>query len=96
MKEKSKNQIAVLRKKIDEIDKDILILLGERFRTTSKIQYVKRALHLAIAQNKRERGLLSRYRLFAKKYNLPPLFIKKLFQTIFSYAKKTDIIKGTK
>lgn len=83
-----------LRKEILDIDKQILALLGKRFEATYKIQRIKLALGLKITQQKRERALLKKYLRFAARRKLNPAFVKKLFVLVFSYSKKSAIIKG--
>jgi chorismate mutase len=84
--------LSLLRKQIETIDKKIIALLIARFRTTHKIQNLKREFGIKIHQENRERILLKKYLTSNAKY-LPPEFLKKLFSLIFSYAKKTGIIK---
>ena len=79
---------------METIDKKILELLTERFQATDKIQTIKTELGLKITQKGRETGLLEKYTQKAKEYGLPSDLIKKIFKMVFSYSKKTGIIKG--
>lgn len=81
-----------LRKRVETLDKKIIALLIIRFRTTNKIQNLKREFGIKIHQGKREYVLLKKY-LTRNAKHLPAQFLKKLFALIFSYAKKSDIIK---
>lgn len=90
---KSLSSLSLLRKKVETIDKKIIALLIARFRTTHKIQNLKREFGIKINQEKRERDLLKKYLSHPKGKGLPQKLLAKLFSLIFSYAKKTGIIK---
>jgi len=87
-------KLNLIRKEVETIDKKILELLTERFQATDKIQTIKTELGLKITQKGRETGLLEKYTQKAKEYGLPSDLIKKIFKMVFSYSKKTGIIKG--
>ncbi len=93
--QKVTQELKKMRKKVESIDIQIIRLLNERFIFTNQIQNLKRALILPILQKKREKTLLNKYKSIAKKYHLPEKLITHLFRSIFSYAKKTGIIKRT-
>lgn len=80
---------------METIDKKILELLTKRFQATDKIQTIKTELGLKITQKGREIDLLEKYTQKAKEYGLPSDLIKKIFKMVFSYSKKTGIIKRT-
>lgn len=82
-----------LRKQIEILDKKIIALLIARFRTTNKIQNLKREFGMKINQQQRERTLLKKYLSSQNAKKLPAEFLKKLFSFIFSYSKKPAIIK---
>lgn len=89
-------QLQILRGKIEEVDSDIIQLLAERFKTTKQIQNLKIDFGLPLLQKKREKYLLQKYLklALAKKLNLA--LVKGLFNLIFSYSRKTGIIKRWK
>ena len=80
-------------KEVETIDKKILELLTKRFQATDKIQTIKAELGLEITQKSRETDLLEKYAQKAREYGLPSDLIKKIFKMVFSYSKKTGIIK---
>lgn len=82
-----------LRKQIEKIDKNILSLLAKRFGITKAIQNLKRGYNIAIFQKSREKRLLKLHLIQSKHLGLSSRFVKKLFSLIFSYSKKTGIIK---
>lgn len=88
-------KLNLIRKAVETIDKKILELLTKRFQATDNIQTIKTELGLKITQKGRETDLLEKYTQKAKEYGLPSDLIKKIFKMVFSYSKKTGIIKRT-
>jgi len=86
-------KIKKLRREVEVIDGGILRLITLRFKTTHDIQVIKKKLGIPLLQKKREKALLRKYSMLANRYRLPIVLIKKLYQTIFSYSKKTGIMK---
>lgn len=86
-------KLHLLRKHIEKIDCDIIKLLNQRFITTNKIQLLKRQLGIKTKQNPREISLIKKYLNLAKRTAIPLQLIKQVFPLIFSYSKKTGIIK---
>ncbi|MBI2639232.1 chorismate mutase [Candidatus Peregrinibacteria bacterium] len=93
--QKVTQELKKMRKRVESIDIQIIKLLRERFIFTNQIQTLKRVLFHALNQKKREKTLLKKYVALAKRYGLNMQLIKKLFQSIFSYSKKSGIIKRT-
>lgn len=93
--QKITRELKKMRTRVELLDIQIINLLHERFIFTNQIQTLKRVLFVALHQKKRERTLLKKYGVLAKRYKLPKTLIKKLFQSIFSYSKKSGIIKRT-
>lgn len=89
-------QLQILRGKIEEVDSDIIQLLAERFKTTKQIQNLKIDFGLPLLQKKREKYLLQKYLKLAKGKKLNLALVKGLFNLIFSYSRKTGIIKRWK
>lgn len=89
-------KLKILRKKVEKIDRNIIQLLANRFKTTKQIQNLKIDFGVALLQKKREKYLLQKYLKLAKEKKLNPSLTKKLFNLIFSYSKKTGIIKRWK
>lgn len=93
--QKITHELKKMRKRVESLDIQIINLLRERFIFTNQIQNLKRALILPLHQKKREKTLLKKYGILAKKYRLSRALVIKLFQNIFSYAKKSGIIERT-
>ena len=90
------HRLKLFRQKVERIDKRIIEFLGRRFRITKEIQNLKRQFGLPHTQKTREQELSLQYAKYARKYSLPAHFIEKIFRTIFSYSKKSAIIKRFK
>jgi len=71
-----------LRKKIDQIDKEIVRHLSRRFKITEKVGKLKFKKNLPLRDLKRERELLKKRKDWAKKYRLSPFLIDKIFHLI--------------
>jgi chorismate mutase len=82
MKNQKVKFLNIKRKQIDEIDKKLLELLAKRFKINQKIGFYKKANKLKIKDKKREREILKRVALLAKKLNLNQNLIKKIFKEI--------------
>lgn len=87
-------QLNRLREKVQEVDNKLLDLLAKRFTLTNQIQGLKKAHGITLLQKKREQQLLAKYLLLGKTKRLSKALIKDLFQLIFSYSKKTGIMRG--
>lgn len=87
-----------LRKRVDVLDEKLIKVFIERFHTTQHIQKLKKSLGMGLYQKKREEEHLARLLSINKKRKkddmLDAVFIKKLFQLVFKFSKKTGIIKG--
>lgn len=92
----SLKQLKILRNKIEEVDGNIIKLLTKRFKTTKQIQNLKIDFGLPLLQKNREKYLLKKYLKSAGCKKLNPVLIKKLFNLIFSYSRKTGIIERWK
>ena len=71
-----------LRKKIDEIDKEIIKCLARRFKVARKIGELKFKKNLPLRDLKREKELLKKRKEWARKNYLSPSFIDKIFRLI--------------
>lgn len=83
-----------LRKRIDEIDRDIIRLLEERFEIVEEIAGIKRSRGLKIEDDIRERKVRKNYRGTAKK--LDEDFVEKLVDLILKQSKGIQEGKGEK
>lgn len=86
-------KLTILRQEVEKIDQMLITQLIKRFQKTAKIQQLKKQLGLPLTQKKREQSLLQKHFSRARKGKLPDSLIKRLFNLIFSYSKKSDIMK---
>ena len=77
-----------LRKEIEKVDKKIITLLAKRFILTKEIGVFKEKNNLPIYDEKREEELLESLEKEAKKLNIPPPLIKRLYKEIFEESRK--------
>lgn len=75
------------RKKIDEIDKNIINLLSKRLYNVNKIGKIKQQLGIPIGDNTREKEILERLYQMADD-SLSSRQIDLIFNTIFKVAKE--------
>jgi chorismate mutase len=76
-----------LRKGIDEIDKEIVDLIGDRVDVARKISEVKKRGGLEITDSRREESVLKNV---SNRTELDKEFIKKLFKSIIAYCKNEE------
>jgi len=85
---RNKAYLKKLRKQVDETDNKIIELLKKRFEISKKIGKYKKQNNLSIKNKKREKHLLEKNKNKAKRHNLKPKFVKKLFKLILKESKK--------
>lgn len=79
-----------LRKKIDSIDDQILLLLKERIGLMEKIGLIKKQSNLCIRDDKREKEKLKIIEQKAEKLELPVAFISRLWTAIFIQSEEIE------
>ncbi|MCS7074580.1 MAG: bifunctional 3-deoxy-7-phosphoheptulonate synthase/chorismate mutase type II [Bacteroidia bacterium] len=79
-------QIEQLRKKIDELDSQLLGIISERMRIARLIGYFKKQNHVTILQSKRYDEVLTTRLASALALELTPEFVKKLFENLHQEA----------
>ncbi len=84
------NQLHRLRKQIDQIDNQLVILLAQRIKVVKKIGEWKKKKGLPPLDKKRWRQILASKMTQAKKLGLNPNLIKKIYQTIHNFALKIE------
>ncbi len=91
-------QIEKLRRKIDKIDRKIILQLAKRMQLVACIAKYKKFRGMAIKQQKREHEIISATCKLAGKSGLNPVLVKGIFKLIFreSYALQKNLIKSTK
>ena len=71
-----------IRRKLDQIDEQILILLQQRKELVLKIANVKQDSNLSLKQPEREKVVLEKVSQLSKKLNLDQTFTQELFKSI--------------
>ena len=77
-------ELAQLRKRIDELDEELVHLLARRFAVTADIGQLKTVQGLASADPQREADHLSHIGEIAKQDGLEPEFVQSLLQKIMT------------
>jgi chorismate mutase len=75
-------QLSALRQQIDEIDNQIISILGARMNVAQQIGEVKKAANLAILQNTRWKDVLAKTVADGQKQNLSEVFVRAVFEAI--------------
>ena len=92
-----KNQtLNELRKDIDFLDKNILLLLAERQKISKLIGKEKTKINKPILDKKREEIVLKKRKAFAKKLCLDTHFIETFYKSLFSISKNVQGKRGEK
>ena len=76
------------RKKIDTIDRKIMLLLSKRIKTAKKLKKLKKQQSLKITSRAREKEVIENARLMAKHHDLEPKFAEELFRKIIKYTRE--------
>lgn len=82
-----KDELSMLRKRVDEIDDQLVLLLAKRVKVVTKIKKFKRKKKLAIVDKKREQEVLKKARKKAKKLGLSEDCVEKLLKLVMKKAK---------
>ena len=75
-------RLAALRQQIDEIDNQIISILGARMNVAQQIGEVKKEANLAILQNTRWKDVLAKTVADGQKQNLSEAFVRAVFEAI--------------
>lgn len=81
------NALENLRKKIDQTDKKIVGLLGQRFELTKKVGIYKKKMHLNPYSKKREKEMMEERFKWGEKQNLNNELIKNIFKIIIQTVR---------
>lgn len=76
------------RRKLDELDTQLVELLYRRTLVTDRIMAEKRALHVSLTDSKREEEQDLEYRVWAKMLRLDEGFVLSVFRLIRDEAKR--------
>ncbi|KOF52530.1 chorismate mutase [Achromobacter sp. DMS1] len=74
--------LAALRAEIDEIDQQIILLLGVRFRCTDQLGEIKHTHGLDLVDPKREAHQVARIRRLAEEAGVPPALAETILREI--------------
>lgn len=79
-----------LRKKIDKIDKKILLLLKKRFAVVKELGEYKKQNDKEVFDPERERFVKDKVSALAKEYDLDEKLVEEIFEAIMSQSRKTQ------
>jgi len=85
---KTWQKILALRKKLDKISERLIRLLAKRRELIINLKAMKKELNLEIEDREREKEVLEGVKELAKRENLDPVMIKKIFKILIENAKK--------
>lgn len=85
--------IGVLREQIDEIDKKIIALLGERVKISNEIGDYKKENNMPIFQNERYTLMLQERKSLSSQTGLSEKFIEDIIKLIHSYSVEEQLKK---
>jgi isochorismate pyruvate lyase len=71
-----------IRKRIDDVDRRLVSLLGERARLVEGVVHYKRAHHMAVVDRGREDEMLARIAEVAKEEGVDPRVVQQVLRTI--------------
>jgi monofunctional chorismate mutase len=82
------NILKELRKEIDVVDRELVSILARRFKITHKVGVYKAQFDMPSFDKKRESEILEHKKLLAKKYNINPLLVEKIFKLVMAETRK--------
>jgi chorismate mutase len=77
-----------LRKQIDAIDLEWVLLLGRRLEVAKQIALVKKRDGVPILDKERELAMMDAVRRQAEKFQISTFIVEELFHLILSYTKQ--------
>jgi len=81
-------EIENLRKRIDEINDNILKLLSEREKICKEMGKIKKQNGLEVRNEKREQGIIFKLREGARELDLDEEYVEKLFRLMIENSRK--------
>lgn len=84
-------ELEIIRKKIDELDGQLMGLLAERQACSGDVARYKKAHNLPLYQPEREKQMLEAKLALAKKLELDPAMVEKIFAAIIEGSKKIQM-----
>lgn len=94
--EKAIDTLEILRKEINETDKQLIETLSERMEIVKKIAAVKKERNVSVLQTQRWQEVINKMTLIAEKANLDIKFVNRLFKEVHqeSIRQQERIING--
>ncbi|MAG59924.1 hypothetical protein CMO96_04005 [Candidatus Woesebacteria bacterium] len=83
-------KLSILRKSIDQVDKQLVKLLARRVRLVKEVGKYKKENREAIRDPKRELVIIKNKVAAAKKLGLSATFVKKLWKLLFEESYKIE------
>lgn len=77
-----------LRRDIEKVDAAIIKQLNLRIKLVKQVGKLKVKTGKKVFDPAREKKLMAFYEKLSEKYNLSPVFIKRLFKNIITYSRK--------
>ena len=84
------DKLDMLRKQIDQIDKDLLMLFVKRFSIVKKIGKYKKDNNLPIINEKIEDEKINMLSQSARNFGVSESFIQAIWRTIFAQSHKLE------
>lgn len=79
-------ELETYRKRIDEIDNQLIALFAERFGIVRAVGQLKAENNIAIVQSTRAQQVVNRVTDMARESGIPPEFIKALYEDMIDHA----------
>lgn len=76
------SELAEIRRRIDELDRCLVVLLAERARLVEEVVHYKRGHHLPVVDRTREDEMLARIAGLAKEEGLDPRVAQQVLRTV--------------
>lgn len=82
-----------LRKKLDRLDHDIILLFAKRMKIVRQIGRLKKDGRLPIYDRGREQQIIKNLGRLGSRFNLSKKFIKELFLKVFRESRRVQKLK---
>jgi chorismate mutase/isochorismate pyruvate lyase len=82
--------LANCRRKLDEIDREIISLFGDRYDIRRQVKQIKHQAELPVQDPARVKVVIDQAVENAKKYNVPTDFAAALYQLVIDYSHKFE------
>ncbi len=79
--------LPAIRKKIDAVDKKLLMLIAKRQAYVKCIAHYKARHKMPIFQPKREKEILSKKKVLAEKLNIGPMLVGEVWRALFKNSR---------